>query len=530
MKKLVLLFLFILILVITLPNIINKLKYKYIILITLDTLRQDAISCYNSKITYTPNFHQIAQEGIKFVNAYTHIPITLPSHASMLYSKEPWDLYSFFNGEPLEINHISLQEILKKHGYITAAFTSLGVLQKTFGLSSYFDYYQDTSVSDKRPYLFADEVNKEAFAWLDKHYKDPFFMWLHYSDPHEPYLPKFSPYDLNIEFNNSFILKIQSGLKEIISLELPFKPGLNNLKLTPITSNSSNIKIYQIKKLHIANNLINIETPLNNNSPNLLKFSEPVSIIFNNPTSDTISTKIQLQFNVSQTIDEIRHNYAKEVEFLDQQIGLLIDRLKHYNIYKNALLIFIADHGEGLGDHYGVISHESQVYLSQLKIPLIIIDHKNVKTVNELATPIDIAPTILSYLNITNKSFDGFSLLPAILSDNTNQKRNHIKSATFYYLNNNPTKIFSKYSIISKNYHLIYNLNKNTTELYNIKIDIYEQDNIINNYASAPFFNSMNMLLESLKNDAISKLQQRQRKSLPLELKEQLKSLGYTTP
>jgi len=233
---------------------------------------------------------------------------------------------------------------------------------------------------------------------------------------------------------------------------------------------------------------------------------------------------------VSQTIDEIRHNYAKEVEFLDQQIGLLIDRLKHYNIYKNALLIFIADHGEGLGDHYGVISHESQVYLSQLKIPLIIIDHKNVKTVNELATPIDIAPTILSYLNITNKSFDGFSLLPAILSDNTNQKRNHIKSATFYYLNNNPTKIFSKYSIISKNYHLIYNLNKNTTELYNIKIDIYEQDNIINNYASAPFFNSMNMLLESLKNDAISKLQQRQRKSLPLELKEQLKSLGYTTP
>lgn len=531
MKKFILIIIISIILIITSFCINMSPKYKYIILITFDTLRQDAISPYNKNINHTPNFEKLAQEGIKFNNAYTHIPITLPSHASILYSKLPWDLSAYFNGEPVATKFLSLQQILKKLSFKTAAFTSLGVLKKFFGLSNYFDYYQDVNNYNKRQYLFADEVNSEVFNWLKNNYKNSFFIWIHYSDPHEPYITKYSPPDLVINLNNTTIAQIQSGLKELTTLNIKLLAGNNKLDLIPIQPNKSLLKSFNLNKLSITNNIIKIIPDPDLHSHNNLQFKDKISFSIHNPSNNIIDTTLQIQLNASQTLYEIRKNYSKEVEYLDNELGKLINKLKFYNIYSKSLIILISDHGEGLGDHKGVISHESQVYLSQLKIPFIIIDHIHKKNINALVTPIDVAPTILSYLKIKKiTSFDGINLLPIISSEKyPNKIRNYIKSATFYYLKNNPDHIFIQSSIIDFNYHMIYYFNTDSTEFYNIETDYKEKKNLLNDNLSSTSFKSMKKITDSLNKDIQNTLKQHIRQTVPQELKDQLESLGYAT-
>lgn len=530
MKKFILIFITSIILIITSFCTENSPKYKYIILITLDTLRQDAISPYNKNITYTPNFEKLAQDGIKFDNSYTHIPLTLPSHASILYSKLPWDLHSFFNGEPANAKSPSLQQILKKHGYKTAAFTSLGVLKKFFGLSNHFDYYQDVDTFPKRPYLFADEVNSQVFKWLKNNYNHPLFMWIHYSDPHEPYITKYSPPDLEISLNNTIIAQIQSGLKELLTFNIKLLPANNKLDLIPINQNKPLLKFYNLNKLAITNPDIKINPTPDLNSHNKLQFKNKITFSLHNPSDKIINTTLQIQLNKSQTLHEIRKNYSKEVQYLDNELGKLINKLKNYNIYSKSLIILISDHGEGLGDHKGVIGHESQLYLSQLKIPFIIIDHIHKKNIKALVTPIDVAPTILSYLKIKkNTSFDGINLLPIISSKKDPDKiRTYIKSATFYYLKNNPNRIFIQSSITNLNNHLIYHFNNDFSELYNIETDKGEKINLLKDNPSYTSFKSMKKNIDLLNKDIQDSLKQHIRQVLPMELKEQLESLGYT--
>ena len=175
-----------------------------VIIITLDTHRADHTSFQNPEIVSTPNIDFLANKGISFSNCYSLIPITLPAHASIFYSQPPWKLRVYNNGEVfLGENKESLSEIFKKNGYSTGAFVSLGVLLKKFGLDAGFDSYKDDFI-ETRWYLTAGEVNNQVFSWLDQIPQHPFFLWIHYSDPHDPYDPPASPIDMKIYFNRDF--------------------------------------------------------------------------------------------------------------------------------------------------------------------------------------------------------------------------------------------------------------------------------------------------------------------------------------
>ena len=173
-----------------------------ILLIIVDTLRADYLSCYGNKEVKTPNIDKLATEGIKFSRAVAHVPLTLPSHASIFTSTYP--LYhgvrdnGYFH---LEDRFITLAEILKQQGYQTAAFVGAFPVDSRFGIAQGFDLYDDyygegSAFNDfayaERP---AEEVIKPAMKWLkNSSTNKPWFCWLHFYDPHMPYIPP-APFD-----------------------------------------------------------------------------------------------------------------------------------------------------------------------------------------------------------------------------------------------------------------------------------------------------------------------------------------------
>jgi arylsulfatase A-like enzyme/Tfp pilus assembly protein PilF len=169
-----------------------------VLLITLDTTRADHLGCYGFSQAATPNLDRLALEGVRFARAYCPAPLTLPSHSSILTGLYPATHGVRNNGHDLAPKWRTLAEILKGHGFATAAFVSSFSVDSRFGIGRGFDVYDDT-FQPQAPLKGANAERRaeETFArfsrWLDKRGPDRFFAWVHYYDPHLPYDPP-SPY------------------------------------------------------------------------------------------------------------------------------------------------------------------------------------------------------------------------------------------------------------------------------------------------------------------------------------------------
>jgi len=167
-----------------------------VLLITVDTLRPDHLGCYGNHQFKTPNFDRLAREGVLFEKAFCQVPLTLPSHASILTGTYPMFHGIRDQGQNQYAKNVrTLAGMLKEKGYQTAAFVGSFVLDSRFGLKDGFDYYFDnfdaplSSVKEfqsvERP---ANEVAKDALRWIGLN-SEKFFAWLHFYDPHDPYQP-----------------------------------------------------------------------------------------------------------------------------------------------------------------------------------------------------------------------------------------------------------------------------------------------------------------------------------------------------
>ncbi len=168
---------------------------KNILLITADTLRGDAAGCYGNKIIKTPAIDSLASRGIVFDSAYSPIPQTSPSHASLLTGRYPTTLGTLDNGMVLGEKWTTLAEFLKKRGYRTGAIVSGYPLESNIsGLDQGFDIYDDEftrEVNGEYTEKPAKEVTTRALDFLKNKKTDsrPYFLWVHYYDPHGPYKP-----------------------------------------------------------------------------------------------------------------------------------------------------------------------------------------------------------------------------------------------------------------------------------------------------------------------------------------------------
>jgi len=172
-----------------------------LILITIDTLRPDHLGCYGYKEVQTLVMDRLAEEGVLFSQAFTSVPITLPSHVSIMTGLYPIQHGIQNNGNYiLGRNAMTLAEVMKSSGYRTCACVGAIVLDPPFGLDRGFDHHDDsiprrgsapTILDNERR---AEVVTKAALDWLKGNRDGPFFLWLHYFNPHAIYLPP-APFD-----------------------------------------------------------------------------------------------------------------------------------------------------------------------------------------------------------------------------------------------------------------------------------------------------------------------------------------------
>jgi len=197
----------------------GALRGYNVLLVTIDTLRLDRVGAYGSRAGLTPAIDRLAREGLRFDGARSHVPLTLPSHASLLTARVPPRHGVRDNGTyRLDETQPTIATMLKAAGYHTAAFVGAFVLDARFGLTRGFDLYDDyygegttpgrVEVVERR----AEKVTAPAAAWITS-VGTPWFAWVHLYDPHEPYAPPEpyasryaqSPYDGEVAYADSAV-------------------------------------------------------------------------------------------------------------------------------------------------------------------------------------------------------------------------------------------------------------------------------------------------------------------------------------
>ncbi len=179
---------------------------KNVVLLTLDTLRKDILGCYGNKEGLTPFLDSIENKSIIFSNSQSVGPYTQASFPGILTSN-----YYLEYGREKNLNpkKVLISEVLKKEGITTAGFHSNPFLCTFFGWNRGWDHYYDSmkdDVDDMCPYIKGNIINEKVDQWLSGYisgddYK-PFFLWAHYMDVHEPYVP-----------DQKYIKKVDPSLK-----------------------------------------------------------------------------------------------------------------------------------------------------------------------------------------------------------------------------------------------------------------------------------------------------------------------------
>jgi len=211
-----------------------------VLLVTIDTLRADRLGCYGHAGAATPTLDGLAARGVRFATGVAHAPLTGPSHACLLTGLTPLGHGFRDNGGfvlPPAVG--TAAEDFRQAGYRTAAFVSGFPLDRRFGFDRGFETYDDhlPRGSDRRrtPYVerFADATTDAVLRWLQGTPSSgasassggpgsPFFLWVHYYDPHAPYEPpgaladrfRAAPYDGEIAFVDTQLARLLRALEE----------------------------------------------------------------------------------------------------------------------------------------------------------------------------------------------------------------------------------------------------------------------------------------------------------------------------
>jgi arylsulfatase A-like enzyme len=204
-----------------------------IVLITLDTIRADRMGFLGSKAGLTPNLDSLARQAVVFSRTYAHVPLTTPSHATILTGTYPQFSHVADLGDPLAREIPFLPDVLHQRGYATAAFVGSQVLDPKSvavpGFDRGFDTYDagfHSREAGEDRYASVERrgavVVSRAISWLEDHRSGPFFLWVHLYDAHEPYDPpapfkarySSAPYDGEIAYVDFAVGNLLKALRE----------------------------------------------------------------------------------------------------------------------------------------------------------------------------------------------------------------------------------------------------------------------------------------------------------------------------
>ncbi len=495
-----------------------------LLLVVVDTLRADHLSCYGGS-TSTPNMDALAASGVRFARAYSHIPITLPSHSTMFTSEVPAEHGVHNNGGLLPSRELTLAEVLRDNYRATAGFVSLGVLSATYGIAQGFDSYGDRFGADW--WKDAGEVNREVFAWLDAEPAEPFFLWVHYSDPHEPYAPPDEAYpEVGVRLDGRPVGSFHADGR-MVTLDLELRPGSNRLMLLPAGPR---------QERPLSFRYVSVDPPeiamapgagwstgtVNPRNPALLA-RPPVAVTLKNPTGGPVTAQLRFVCEEKHTKAEKRAAYGREVEYADRQLGLLMERLRAGGLLDHTLVVLTADHGEGLGDHVQM-AHVDQLYEAQVHVPLIVSFPGTLPAgtvVPDVVSHLDLLPTVDRLLRLDDLGTRrGRDLTPLMLG------AAHEPSPPVLLATYRPEAAVDRRGLLVGNEKYILSLPAGREELYDLGRDPGEHENLAGEHRDRT--EALARELEALVGAAAAErgtpVPQR---TLSDEERQRLKTLGY---
>ncbi|MBN2798186.1 MAG: sulfatase [Deltaproteobacteria bacterium] len=330
-----------------------------LLLITVDTTRADRLMALGD----TPSFDRLAREGVRFDLAISQIPVTGPSHTTILSGVPPWEHGMLLNGTPIPAQLQLLPEGLRQRGYATGAFVSGYVLNGNLGFQRGFQVYDDDFSSlpgmgrilagrlwemgrraqdaDHLLQRRGDLTTDRALAWL-RDQRGPWFAWVHLFDPHGPYTPP-PPWDE---------------------------------------------RYYQGRDPHDPNN----------------RSMEDVR---------GVAPYMQEALRGITDVDYVRARYDGELAWTDTQVGALLDWLDATGQTEDTMVVLVGDHGEGLGEHGEWFNHGDALWDQDLHVPLAMRLPDALPAGRVIPTPVeltDVAPTIADYLSLDLQRATGISL------------------------------------------------------------------------------------------------------------------------
>jgi len=200
-----------------------------VVLISIDTLRADHLSAYGYTKIRTPNIDSFGDKGTVYLRIDSQIPLTIPSHTSLMTSTYPFENHVEENGESVPSGAVTLASVLRGNGYRTAAFVGSIILERHYGLDKGFDFYDspfEAAAGEKQnPYSArarrdAALVTRAARQWIDENRGEPVFAFLHLYDLHTPYTlpqmtgltPSVAGYDAELEHVDLVLGRLREAL------------------------------------------------------------------------------------------------------------------------------------------------------------------------------------------------------------------------------------------------------------------------------------------------------------------------------
>ena len=362
-----------------------------VVLITIDALRPDYLSYAGHPNRTSPNLDALARDGVVFSQALTSFPGTSPAMPSLMTGLFPsfegvdkWvktTRHGFNDFESpderdrrgLSSNLRMLAEILNDHGYTTVGFNTNPNLSAHANFDQGFDVYDEFEKYNHRQHRTRDHrlignyppagvVMKRVLERMDDPVDGPVFFWMHFMDPHSPYLP---PQRHARAFPHNYSSHSDLEINEAVYHLLYSQSG---------------------------------------SAKRAARYPSPED----------------LGIEGEVFIDHVRGLYEAEIRFCDAQLRRLFRRLDSDPAWQNTLVVVTADHGEEFLEHGFVIHHVLSGLAEELiRIPLIVklpTGTPSGVTVNELVRIVDIAPTVLDYAGLGNEAnhMDGTSLRPLI--------------------------------------------------------------------------------------------------------------------
>jgi membrane-anchored protein YejM (alkaline phosphatase superfamily) len=450
-----------------------------VILVTLDTQRADFVSAYDPANAHTPHIDALARDGSLFRNAYSLIPITLPAHAAIFFSEPPHQVKNYNNGQKIGARRSrpSLANLFRKNGFSTAAFVSLGVLESRYGLDQGFEVYVDNFPAG-RWYLSAGEVNAHVLPWLEDNRSRPFFLWVHYSDPHDPYATPDAPNDFKLFLNDRLIYETSLQKYTLNQVTLDLRRGKNELRLEFLNEFDDNPDHF-LGRL----DLVEFSPPLDRKTlqadfhrgwfirqpDNVYFFTGRGTIEIDNP-ADLKQVVFSFRGKPLLSVQAARTCYRREVEYMDREIGRLWDKLGELKLYDRTAVVLVGDHGEGLGEYHNDfgdphVGHIHFLYDVYMKVPLIIKAPSQStpgSAREEYVSLLDLAPTITGIM--------GFKRLPHFLGRDLLRLKKR-ESLAIFEETFKPEATRDRFGLLSPPWHLIFTPEDTKYEIFNLEQD-----------------------------------------------------------